>query len=139
MNSWTIAGRLGRDAETRQAGEHTVTNFSVAVDERKGREKTTLWVDVALWGNRGEALQPHLTKGTVVSVTGRAGARTFESNGETRVALTLNASDVSLLGGGERSDERSNAPRSGGAQSTTGTPTSGASRRGDFADDDIPF
>lgn len=139
MNNWTISGRLGRDAETRQAGEHAVTGFSVAVDERKGREKVTTWVDVSLWGARGEALQPHLTKGTVVSVCGRAGVRTFEKNGETKAVLTLNATDLSLLGGGERSDERSSDNRPSGAQSTQRQPTPQPSRGGDFADDDIPF
>ena len=52
MNNLTIAGALGRDAETRttQTGE-TVTGFSVAVSNGKDRDAT--WFDCSLWGDRG--------------------------------------------------------------------------------------
>lgn len=101
MKSITIAGRLGRDAVLRNAGDSQVLNFSVAVDSREGREKVTYWFDVALWGGRGERLAQYLTKGTTVAVTGDLGKR--EHDGKTY--LTVRANDVTLLGGGEKRED----------------------------------
>lgn len=120
MKSITIAGRLGRDAVLRNAGDSPVLNFAVAVDDRSGKEKQTLWFDVALWGKRGETLAQYLTKGTCVAVSGDLGRR--EHDGKTY--LTVRADGVTLLGGGEKREE------------------SGGTSNGSFSqdlDDEIPF
>lgn len=102
MKNITIAGRLTRDAETRTTqGGDKVTGFSVAVDDRSGREKTTLFFDASLWGKRGEALAPHLTKGSSVTVSGDLGKR--EHDGKTY--LTVRVNDVTLQGGKQARDE----------------------------------
>jgi single-strand DNA-binding protein len=123
MKNITIAGNVGKDAEVRttQNGDK-LASFSVAVEQRDGREKSTLWFDVSLWGKRGEALAPHIVKGGRVAVSGDLGTR--EYNGKTY--LTVRANDVTLLGGGERRDD---APRAAAPAST------GAAA----LDDDIPF
>lgn len=127
MKNITIAGGITRDAETRQAGQSDVTSFSVAVDHREGREKSTMYFDCSLWGKRGEALRSYLTKGTKVAVAGDLSTR--EHNGKTY--LKVNVSEVSLLGGGQRSDNRSSYGQGG----TGGAPAGGA--LGD--DSEIPF
>lgn len=73
MQTITIAGKLARDAELRstQHGD-SVCSFTVAVDQREGREKTTNWWRVSLWGKRGDALAPYLLKGASVTVTGHS-------------------------------------------------------------------
>ena len=113
MKTITIAGNIGKDAETRRTqGGDAVTGWSLAVEERKGQDKRTLWFDCSLWGKRGEALAPYLTKGSRVAVSGDLSTR--EHDGKTY--LTVKASEVTLMGGGqERRDEpaapqRSNAP-----------------------------
>jgi len=95
MKNLTIAGRLTKDAETRDAGSDRVTSFSVAVDDRVGKEKGTMFFDASLWGKRGEALAQYLTKGSYVTVSGDLGTR--EHNGKTY--LTLRVADVTLQGG----------------------------------------
>lgn len=115
MKQITIAGRLGKDAELRSTqGGTQVCRFSVATDSKRNGEKTTTWFDVGIFGKRGEALCSHLRKGTVVCVVGDLDARTYEKNGETRMALGVVASEITLLGGGERG-ERSPESRSGGS------------------------
>ena len=115
MKQITIAGRLGKDAELRSTqGGTQVCRFSVATDSKRGGEKVTTWFDVSIFGKRGEALCSHLRKGTVVCVVGDIDARTYEKNGETRMALGVVASEITLLGGGERG-ERSTESRSGGS------------------------
>lgn len=127
MNNWTIAGRLGKDAETRHTSSgKAVTGFSVAVDQRHGGEKTTLWVDCSIWGERGQALAQYLTKGTTVCVSGEASARQHDG----KVYMSLNVREVSLLGGGQRDESRGGT----GAQRQQDRPEAG-----DFEGDPIPF
>jgi single-strand DNA-binding protein len=131
MKNITIAGNIGKDADVRTTqGGDIVTGWSVAVEDRSGREKTTIWFDVSMWGKRGETLAQYLTKGSRVAVSGDLGRR--EYNGKTY--LTVRADQVTLLGSAERREERQSysdvasgdqAPRGGGPM-------------GDI-DDEIPF
>lgn len=109
MKSLTIAGNIGKSAETRRTPNgDAVTSWSVAVEERKGQEKRTLWFGCDLWGKRGESLAPYLVKGGKVSVSGEMSTR--EHDGKTY--LTLRAEQVTLLGGGQDRDEpRRDEPR----------------------------
>ena len=101
MKAITIAGRLTKDADLRTTtGGDQVCGFSVAVDDRSGREKTTMFFDCSLWGKRGEALGQHLTKGTSVTVSGDLGKR--EHDGKTY--LTVRVNDVTLQGGKPQGD-----------------------------------
>lgn len=129
MKTISIAGNLGKDAVTRttQSGDK-VTSWSVAVEERNGQDKRTLWFDCSLWGKRGEALSQYLTKGTKVAVSGELSTREHDG----RTYLTVRADAVTLLGGGERREERQQERSSGyGAGGQSGS-------RVDL-DDDIPF
>lgn len=100
MNTATFAGRLGQDAALRSTPKgDMVVGFSVAVDERRGQEKTTLWVECSLWGKRAEALAPYLVKGATVAVSGTVGLRTWEGRNGPGAGLTLRVSEVTLLGG----------------------------------------
>jgi single-strand DNA-binding protein len=70
MQFISITGRVGGDAETRQAGSGTVTNFNCAVDQGWGDSKQTNWFRVAIWGERGSKLAQYIKKGEKVAVTG---------------------------------------------------------------------
>ena len=101
MKSITIAGNIGKSAETRQTPNgDAVTSWSLAVEERKGQDKRTIWFDCSLWGKRGESLAPYLTKGGKVAVAGELSTR--EHDGKTY--LTVRAEQVTLLGGGQDRD-----------------------------------
>jgi single-strand DNA-binding protein len=103
MKSLTIAGGIGKDAVTRSTQDgDKVTGFSVGVSEGFGEKKRTIWFDVSMWGNRGEKLAQHLTKGSRVVVTGDLSTREHEG----KTYLTLRAADVTLMGGGERREDR---------------------------------
>lgn len=135
MNHGTFAGRIGRDAEVRHGTDgKPVANFALAVDTGWGDRKKTLWVDCAVWGERGEKLAPYLTKGKSVTVAGDIDLRTFQKNdGSAGASITCNAQRVTLQGGGEStSPPRAAAPPARPANPAP--PQKGA----DF-DDDIPF
>lgn len=106
MKNITIAGGVTRDAVTRQTqGGDSVCGFSVAVDDRRGQDKTTLYFDVSIWGKRGDALAQYLTKGSRVAVSGDLGTR--EHDGKTY--LTVRAEQVTLMGGGQGGQQQGNA------------------------------
>lgn len=129
MKNVTIAGNIGKDAETRTTqGGDQVTGWSVAVEERNGQDKRTIWFDCSLWGKRGQALAQYLTKGSRVAVTGDLSTR--EHNGKTY--LTVRASEVTLMGGGEKRDHVAMPP------GYEGTAPAEADRRRAL-DDEIPF
>jgi single-strand DNA-binding protein len=105
MKNITIAGGIGRDAQTRQTQSgDSVTGFSVAVEERNGRDKRTIWFDVSIWGRRGDALAQYLTKGSKVAVSGDLSTREHEG----KTYLTIRADQVTLLGGGNRDNASRN-------------------------------
>ena len=124
MLNAVIAGNIGKSAETRNAGQSTVTSFAVAVEQRGRDGKKTQWVNCSLWGQRGEKLANYLTKGTRVCVSGELTTR--EHNGKTY--LEINASDVTLMGGGERRQDNYQAPQQ---------PAQRSGQQG--FDDEIPF
>lgn len=131
MKSICIAGNIGKDAVTRttQGGEK-VTGFSVAVEERQGQEKRTIWFDVSIWGKRGDALSQYLTKGSRVAVSGDLSTREHDG----RTYLTVRADQVTLLGG--KTDGGSSGGYGGGNdQPRSGAPAGGRSDYGD----EIPF
>lgn len=163
MNNWTIAGRIGRDAETREVeGGHLVTNFSVAVDEFVGGEKRTLWVDCSWWGDRGEKTAQYLTKGKSLTVSGKAGVRTYEGNNGFQAVMTMKVVEVTLQGGAQQDGQREagggarqaesrdraqgggtaparNAGYGAGKPAASKPPASSLPPTDDFSDDDIPF
>lgn len=131
MKSIVIAGRLGKDAELRRTQDGTaVLNFTVAVDDGYGERKGTLWFDCSLFGKRGEALEPHLSKGSAVAVSGDLGKR--EHDGKTY--LTVRVSELTMQGG----EKRDAAPKQERQKADRDDPRT---RRGiqDDLDDDIPF
>lgn len=121
MKSITIAGNIGKDAQTRTTqGGDKVTSWTVAVEERQGQDKRTIWFDCNLWGVRGEKLAEYLTKGGKVAVSGDLSTREHEG----RTYLTVRADQVTLMGGGQREERREEPKRE--------------SRRDDI-EDSVPF
>jgi len=122
MQTITIAGRIGRDAETRNAGEGTVTSFTVAVDQRNGRDKTTNWWRVSIWGKRGETLAQYIRKGDNITVGGEFSLSEYEGKPQ----LNIRANEVALQGGKGEAPARQEPARS-------------AAPADDLEDDLIPF
>lgn len=112
MKTITIAGNIGKSAEVRstQNGDK-VTGWTVAVEERQGQEKRTIWFDVTLWGKRGEALAQYLTKGGKVAVSGELSTREYEG----KTYLTVRADQVTLMGGKQEGERQERQQSSGGA------------------------
>lgn len=93
MNCITIVGNLTRDAQTRQAGDGTVTAFSIAENKRIKGEDKTIFYDCSMWGERGARIAEYLTKGGQVTVVGEL-QPIREKDG--KFYIDIRVSDVSL-------------------------------------------
>lgn len=115
MNSITITGNLGKDAEMRALNDGTpVLSFSVA--DNQGKDKPSIWWSASLFGRRAESLQQYLTKGQQVTVIGTVSEREWtDKEGNKRKSMDVRVNDLALQGGkreeGERQSSRAAQPR----------------------------
>lgn len=124
MQTFTVTGNLGRDAEvsTTQSGKQLV-KFSIA---SKGYKDTT-WFNCVSFQERHVKLVQYLTKGGIVSVSGEVDLQKVEDGKGYWVSVVVN--NIGLHGGKQSSDTpKAESPR----QSLT---PSGI----DDLDDEIPF
>lgn len=124
MNTFTATGRLGRDAELRDANGTPVLNFPVATDTGFGDRKATMWINAAIWGKRAQAMSEMLRKGQFVAVTGELSQREYEKDGQPRTSLELRVAEIDL--GPKQGDDQDKAP----------APSATSGRQ---HDDEIPF
>jgi single-strand DNA-binding protein len=97
--SITVIGHLGRDPETRDVGDNSVTNFSIAVThKRKGKEDQTTWYNCAAWNKTGQLAQQYLKKGSVALVTGTPRLEEYtDKNGAVKSKLVVEVANVVFL------------------------------------------
>jgi single-strand DNA-binding protein len=114
MNSITVAGTIGKDAEVkRMPNGDALCNFSVA--DSQGKDKPTIWWNCSLYGKRAEALSQYLVKGQAVTVSGTVSEREWtDKEGGKRKSMDVRVGDVALQGGrrdAEPQQERRAAPK----------------------------
>lgn len=128
-NSVVLVGRLGRDAELKYIGETALVQFSIAVNTSRKNNSTgkyedeANWIDVKVWGRGAEAVHKYLEKGKQVCVNGSLRQERWETDGQQRSKIVVNAQSVQLLGG-----------KSDGNQAASYAPAVEES-----FDDDVPF
>ena len=125
MQTIFIAGTVGRDAASKQAGGNTVTEWSVAVSA--GRDKETTWYKCSLWGKRGEAVAGYIRKGDKITVTGKLTAGVYDGKPDMKVEVY----EVTLQG------SKSDAP--GRSYQNEGDSRPRANPAPADLDDDVPF
>jgi single-strand DNA-binding protein len=138
INRVVLTGNLTKDAEVKQTpGGMAIVKIRLAVNDRRKNATTGQWedspnyIDVTMFGSRGEAVSRFLTKGKQIAVEGKLRWREWESQaGEKRSAIEVVADDIELLGG------RGDAP-AGSRPVSSAAPEAPTD---DFADgEDIPF
>ncbi|WP_089792853.1 single-stranded DNA-binding protein [Chryseobacterium wanjuense] len=128
-----IIGRLTKDAKVYTTSkDKQVVNFSLAVNDsyrnKQGeRIEQTAFFDCAYWLSTGVA--QHLTKGTLVELSGRVSARAWtNANGEIRAGLNFHTSEIKFYTGSKKSQT---------SQDTAGSENSNVVAYG--ITDDLPF
>ena len=137
MNSISIAGTIGRDAELRSLSNgDPVASFSVA--DNQGKDKSPIWWSASLFGKRATSLAPYLQKGQAVTITGTVSEREYvNKDGVTVKSMDIRVADVALQGGKR---EASAEGYQGGTGQRDTKPAARKSPDADpFIDSDIPF
>ena len=138
MNSITITGNLGKDAEMRALNDGTpVLSFSVA--DNQGKDKPSIWWSASLFGRRAESLQQYLTKGQQVTVIGTVSEREWtDKEGNKRKSMDVRVNDIALQGG--KRDEGDRQPSRAARQpQRSAAPAGGGGFEGMYDMDDFPF
>lgn len=104
INSVTLSGNLGKNAELKQSSLGTpVLQFSLAVSERIKRgnnwEDYTNWFNCVMFGERAQKLAQHLTCGVRVSVQGRLKYRSWQDSQtqQTRSAVEVIVNEIVFM------------------------------------------
>lgn len=119
-NLVVFAGRLARDPEVRSTTTgQVVCSFAVA-SERKyftqgETKKDVVFLDVDMWGKRGEAVAKYFKKGDAIFLQGRLNQQKWEDKqtGKPRSKITMTAESFEFVNGTSGSGSR----RSGGGPS----------------------
>ena len=124
MNSITIAGTVGKDAEMKYLQDSTaIAAFSVA--DSQGKDKTVWW-NCSLFGKRAESLGQYILKGTKVTVSGQVTEDVWtDKSGQERKSMKVRVNDIALQ---SKAEQRQETPRK---QEEAPQPN--------FDDDTIPF
>ena len=132
-------GRLTRDSELwYTSGGLAIAKFSIACNSRA--KKGDQWVDeasfleVSVFGKSAESLNQYLLKGKQIAVQGRLKQERWESDGQNRSKIVINADSVQLLGG----DKNTQGSGSDARNSPSRAPESDSDAQPDFYSD-IPF
>lgn len=141
LNKILIIGNLGSDPEMRYTPNgNPVTSFTVATNRRyktaDGEDKDeTEWFRVSAWNRLAENTNQFLQRGSKVYVEGRLSSRTYVSNdGETRVSLDVNATEVRFLDSRNSTSTSASAPPS---KDANGQPPSSSEDSENF--DELPW
>lgn len=103
-----IIGHLGQPPKLieSQSGKSFLT-MSVAASSGYGDYKKTEWVNVKVFGKRGETLHRLLDKGSHVYVRGEQSLRSYTiKTGEVKYQIEINATEFELLGGKSRNESQ---------------------------------
>ena len=96
LASVCLTGRITRDAKTRQAGTHTVTEFSLAVNHWK--EYSVSFFNVEAWGKLGEIILRYGVKGKQIALQGEIRIDTWDKDGVKQRKTVIDAKNITLLG-----------------------------------------
>lgn len=96
FNQFTMLGRLGRDAEARQAAT-PVTKLNVATSVGYGDKQKTLWMNVTVFGKSAE-FAAKLKKGAEVLVSGYLEPNEWSKDGVTHKDIVMVANTVQAVG-----------------------------------------
>lgn len=153
FNQVILMGNLTRDPELRQTPNgQNVCSFSLALNRSYKAadgnwQEATDYIDVVAWGPLGERVAQYLSKGRPCLVNGRLQSRQWESDGQKRTKVEVNAQDVTFLGGAGEGGG-SNGGSQGGSSNGGGKPAPSKKQDDvvieDIGDepinlDDIPF
>ncbi len=130
INKAILMGRLTRDPVIRHTDSgKAVCNFTVAIDNGYGEEKSADFISCVAWNKTAEFVDKYFVKGRMIIVVGRIQTRTWEDrDGKKNYVTEVVASEVAF----------------GESKKDAATNSAGHTAAGDDftpidSDDDLPF
>jgi len=98
-NHVTLVGNLTKKPESKKVGDHTKTNFTIAVtrDFKVNGEEVTDFININTWGKLAEICNQYLDKGKKVLVDGRLQIREYENKNEKKWFTEVVAENMKIL------------------------------------------
>jgi single-strand DNA-binding protein len=140
INKVLITGNLTRDPELRAtASGMSVLKMGVAVNDRRKNPQSGEWeevpnyIDVVVFGTRGESLSRFLTKGSKVAVEGKLRWSSWDDKdtGAKRSKIEVIADDIEFMS--------ARGEGGGGGGGSYSAPSAPATPSEPVFEDDIPF
>ena len=104
INRVNITGNITRDPVIRRTESGTaILDFGVAVNDRRKNPQTGEWedranfVDCAIFGNRAEALENILSKGSKVAIEGKLRFTQWERDDQKRSKLSVVVDEIEFM------------------------------------------
>lgn len=99
MNQVCLIGRLTKDIELRNTtnGQGKFVSFTLAVSEYSGQKEIKNFIPCFAFNNTAENIARFLSKGSLVSVSGRVNVRTSQTDGKYETIVTITADRVNFL------------------------------------------
>ena len=89
MNLVILSGRMARDPELKYtSGGKAYTNFTLAVQKTKDEAE---FIDCVAWEKTAENIAEYFRKGNRILINGKIVTSTYESNGEKRKSVKVQA------------------------------------------------
>ena len=138
INRVNITGNLTRDPELKSTGSGmAVLKMGVAVNDRRKNPQSGEWeelpnyIDVVVFGTRGESLSRFLSKGAKVAVEGKLRWSSWEDkdSGAKRSKIEVVVDDIEFM----------SARGEGGGGGSYSAPSAPAESSEPVFEDDIPF
>lgn len=137
MQKLIVIGNLVRDPESRNVGEKTVCNFTIACNRKQKDQNGNSIADffrISAWSKMGENCQKYLAKGRKVAVVGSVSVHPYtDSEGNAKANLEVFAEEVEFL---------SPAGQQGQQEQTASAAPAPAPAQGGFTEvetDELPF
>ena len=136
INVFTFTGNCGGDMEVRfTPNGKAIGAVNVPCKSGWGDNEKTTWVQCKMFGERAEKLAQYITKGSLVTVSGRLELDEWEHEGKKHSRVVCIVNDIQL---GSKSEGSPNTKSEKQSQSGTKQPQSGEGIN-DFDDLEIPF
>ncbi|ATZ21290.1 single-stranded DNA-binding protein [Mesoplasma tabanidae] len=99
MNQVCLIGRITKDIELRNTtnGQGKFVSFTLAVSEYSGQKEITNFIPCFAFNNTAENMARFLSKGSLISVSGRVNVRSTQNDGKYETIVTITADRVNFL------------------------------------------
>lgn len=139
MNKLLIEGRLGKDAEVRDAKAGKFLSLTIAENQLVGKEKKTFWYDVICF-NYNENLVQYYKKGSLLFITGQLTADVETGkDGVVRCRRKIVADAIDFLSGGKSDSSEAQTSETEETKNKSVEPIQTTAVPTDVDNSDLPF